>query len=235
MSFNRRIMAIIPARAGSKRLPHKNIKELAGKPLIQWTIEAAQACKLVDTIVVSTDDPKVIEISEELGVSIPFVRPSFLAKDSSSSIDVILHAINYFEQQGKKYDFLLLLQPTSPLRTSRHILEAISLMNDKNADGIVSVCEAEHSPLWMNTLDETFEMSSFLKDEVKNQRSQDLKRYYRLNGAIYLININRLKSEKTMLLKNNIYAYEMDRMSSVDIDEQIDFLLAETIMKHKGF
>ncbi len=232
MINNKKILAIIPARAGSKRLPGKNVKKLVGKPLIQWTIEAVQACQFVDTIVISTDDPKVIDISEKLGVKIPFIRPESLAQDSSSSIDVIFHAISHFEQLGDKYDFILLLQPTSPLRTSRHILEAISLMNDKNADGIISVCEAEHSPLWMNTLDDTFDMSSFLKDEVKNKRSQDLKQYYRLNGAIYLININRLKNEKTMLLKDNIYAYEMDRMSSVDIDEQIDFYVAEAVLRN---
>jgi CMP-N-acetylneuraminic acid synthetase len=145
-------------------------------------------------------------------------------------MDVVFHAIDYFNDQGVEFDYIMLLQPTSPLRNSDHICDAIQLLNDKSADGIISVCQSEHSPLWTNTLDQTGSMDSFLREEIKNKRSQDLPDYYRLNGAIYLVDTVRLLNEKSMFISDNIYAYKMDRLSSIDIDENIDFLLAESII-----
>jgi CMP-N-acetylneuraminic acid synthetase len=225
-----RILAIIPARSGSKRLPGKNIKELCGKPLIQWTIEAGLGCKFIDEVIVSTDDDQIAKLALELGASVPFMRHSELSLDNSSSVDVVIHAIDYFKKQGIEFEYIMLLQPTSPLRTSKHIFDAIQLLNEKSADGIISVCLSEHSPLWTNTLDQTSSMDSFLREETKNKRSQDLPDYYRLNGAIYLVDTVRLLNEKSMFISDNIYAYKMDRKSSIDIDENIDFLLAESII-----
>ena len=127
----------------------------------------------------------------------------------------------------------MLLQPTSPLRTSKHISEAISLLKEKNADSVVSVCPVEHSPLWSNTLDETLSMDSFIDDAIKTSRSQDLPEYYRLNGALYLTSVSRYLDEGVLLLSSNGYAYVMDSKSSIDIDEELDFLFAETILNKR--
>lgn len=233
MINGKRILAVIPARAGSKRLPGKNIKKLSGKPLIQWTIEAALECDLIDETVVSTDDLSIAELSKNHGASVPFIRPYSLSQDNSTSIDVLIHALDYYKEQGLAFDYIMLLQPTSPLRNASHIYGAVNMLCEKDADAVISVCETEHSPLWANTLDETCNMDFFLRKELKNQRSQDLPKYFRLNGAIYLVDTVRLRAEKTLFITNNIYGYKMDRKSSVDIDEGIDFLLAKSILENE--
>lgn len=227
------ILAIIPARAGSKRLPGKNIKNLCGKPLIQWTIDAALAVPEITEVMVSTDAEEIATISDACGAKVPFLRPVSLASDVSSTVDVIKSVIEYYKNEGKEFDFVLLLQPTSPLRGSAQIKEAIALLKEKKADSIVSVCPTEHSPLWANTLDETQSMDAFIPDELKTVRSQDLPEYYRLNGAIYLTRVSRFLDEGTMFLSSNTFAYIMDSKSSVDIDEELDFMLAETIINNQ--
>jgi CMP-N-acetylneuraminic acid synthetase len=219
-------LAIIPARGGSKRLPNKNILELKGKPLICWTIESALGCEYIDEIVVSSDSDRILEISRKYGIR-TIKRPPELATDTSPTIDAVKHVIQNLE---KKYDYVVLLQPTSPLRKSIHIREAIELLFQKNADAIISVCEAEHHPLWCNTLPQDLSMKNFLRKDIINKRSQDLPKYYRLNGAIYICKTDRLVSEGTFFVKDNIFAYIMDRKSSVDIDDEIDFKLAEILI-----
>ncbi|MDB3964658.1 acylneuraminate cytidylyltransferase family protein [Amylibacter sp.] len=225
------ILAVVPARAGSKRLPGKNIKKLAGKPLIQWTLDAALECDLIDEIIVNTDDFSIAELAKSKGVNVPFIRPFGLAQDTSSSVDVLIHTLEYYTAHGDYFDYIMMLQPTSPLRNVNHIYGAIEALDEKQADAIISVCKTDHPPLWTNTLDETCSMDTFLHKEIKNVRSQDLPDYFRLNGAIYLVNTERLLAEKTMFISNNIYAYKMDRKSSIDIDESIDFLLAELLFE----
>jgi len=220
-----RYLAIIPARGGSKRLPNKNILNLAGKPLIAWSIEAAKKSKYIDEVVVSSDSEKILDIAKEYNIK-ALKRAKYLATELASSIDVLKDVLGNF----KNYDYLVLLQPTSPLRDETHIDKAIELLKKKNADAVISVCQMEHSPLWANTLDESLSMENFLKDEVKNKRSQDLPRYFRLNGAIYICKIDKFLEENSLMLKNNIYAYIMDRKSSIDIDEEIDFKLAEVML-----
>jgi len=217
-------LAIIPARGGSKRLPRKNVLELAGKPLITWTIEAALKSKYIDKVVVTSDDQEILGISEKQGADV-VKRPDELASDTATTIDVVNHVV----ENIKEYNYIVLLQPTSPLRNEKHIDEAITLLEAKSADAIVSVCEMEHSPLWSNVLPENGSMKDFLSDEVKNKRSQDLEAYFRLNGAIYICKTNRMLKEKTLFIKDNIFAYKMDRKSSVDIDEEIDFELVKVI------
>jgi len=219
-------LAIIPARGGSKRLPRKNVLDLAGKPLIDWSIEAGLKSKYIDTIVVSSDDDEILDISIKFGATI-IKRPEELASDTATTFDAIKHAIENIEI----YDYIVLLQPTSPLRDEKHIDEAIELLETKKADAIVSICEMDHSPLWSNTLPEDNNMSSFLRDEILNKRSQDLEKYYRLNGAIYICKTEKLLEEKSFFLKNNIFAYVMDRESSIDIDEEIDFKMAEFLIE----
>ena len=219
-------LAVIPARGGSKRLPNKNILDLNGKPLIAWSIEAAKKSKKIDDVVVTSDSEKILNIAKQYNVK-AIKRPDFLASDTATTFDAIKHVI---ETLDDKYEYIVLLQPTSPLRNEKHIDEAIELLEQKNADAVISVCEMDHSPLWSNTLPENLDMSNFLRDEVKNKRSQDLDKYYRLNGAIYICRTDRLLKEKTFFIKDKIYAYIMDRKSSVDIDDEIDFKLAKVLM-----
>jgi CMP-N-acetylneuraminic acid synthetase len=226
MYKNRTFLAIVPARGGSKRLPRKNILDLNGKPLITYSIEAGLKSNYVDTVVVSSDNNEILKIGKEHKAQ-TVKRPDFLANDTATTFDAIKHTIENFE----KYDYIVLLQPTSPLRDAMHIDEAIELLDEKDADAIVSVCEMEHSPLWSNSLNESLSMQGFLKDEVLNKRSQDLETYYRLNGAIYICKIEKLLEEKSFLLKNNIFAYVMSRERSIDIDEKIDFDIANLFIK----
>lgn len=224
--MNKTFLAIIPARGGSKRLPRKNVLDLYGKPLIAYSIEAALKSKYISKVVVSSDDEEILNIAKEYKADF-IKRPNELASDTATTFDTLKHTLENVE----KYDYVVLLQPTSPLRTEKHINEAIELLEEKNADAIISVCEMEHSPLWSNTLDENLDMSNFLKDEVLNKRSQDLPKYYRLNGAIYICKIEELLKNKGFFVKENIYAYKMDRKHSVDIDEEIDFVIAKEIKK----
>ncbi|MDA9578174.1 acylneuraminate cytidylyltransferase family protein [Gammaproteobacteria bacterium] len=227
MLNNKTFLAVILARGKSKRLPRKNILDLVDKPLIAWSIEAGLKSKYIDKLLVSSDDEEVLEIANKFG-SDTLKRPDELAGDTSTSLDAIKHSITSFE----RYDYVMLLQPTSPLRNVKHIDEAIELLGKKDADAVISVCEMSHSPLWCNTLDDNLSMTSFLKDEVQNKRSQDLEKFYRLNGAIYLCKTEKLLKENSFFLKDNIFAYVMDRKSSIDIDERIDFELASLYIRH---
>ncbi|MDY0181595.1 acylneuraminate cytidylyltransferase family protein [Aliarcobacter skirrowii] len=225
MYTNKTFLAIIPARGGSKRLPRKNVLDLCSKPLIAYTIEAALKSKNINKVIVSSDDEEILDISKKFGADI-IKRPIDLANDTATTFDTIKHTIDNFE----KYDYIVLLQPTSPLRNENHIDEAIELLEKKKADAIVSVCEMEHSPLWSNTLPKDGNMSNFLKDEILNKRSQDLDKFYRLNGAIYICKTEKLIENKSFLLKENIFAYIMNREYSIDIDEEIDFSIAQILM-----
>lgn len=225
MYKDKTFLAIIPARGGSKRLPRKNILELSGKPLIVWSIEAGLQSKYIDKVVVTSDDDAILQIAKKSGAT-PLQRPKELASDTATTFDALKHVIETLEQ----YDYVVLLQPTSPLRSVKHIDEAIELLYSKNADAVVSVCEMEHSPLWSNTLPEDRAMFHFVRDEVKNKRSQDLETYYRINGAIYICDIKKLLEEKTFFLKESIFAYTMERKNSIDIDEEMDLKFAEVLL-----
>ena len=224
MPDKKTFLAIILARGGSKRLPRKNILDLAGKPLLAWSIEAGLASRYVDKVVVSSDDDEILTIAKQFNAD-TIQRSSALASDTATSFDAIKHTIEHLE----KYEYIVLLQPTSPLREAKHIDEAIALLNEKNADSVISVCEMDHSPLWSNTLPKDDSLVDFLNEAVLDKRSQDLETYYRLNGAIYVCKTECFLKEKSFFLKDNIYAYVMDRESSIDIDEAIDFKIAQII------
>ncbi len=226
MHKGKTFLAIIPARGGSKRLPRKNILDLNGKPLIAWSIEAGIQSRYIDDVVVTSDDDEILAISKKYAAH-TIKRPDHLASDTATTFDAIAHAI----KNSKAYDYIVLLQPTSPLRNAHHIDEAIELLESKDADAIVSVCEMEHSPLWSNTLPEDGSMVSFLNEELLGKRSQELETFYRLNGAIYICKIEKLLEQRSFFIKNNIFAYVMNRDTSVDIDEAIDFKIAELLMK----
>ena len=226
MYADKTFVAIVPARGGSKRLPRKNLLDLNGKPLIAYSIEAGLKSKYIDKVIVSSDDKEILNVSKQYKAEI-INRPSELASDKSTTFDAIKHTLDNIS----RYDYVVLLQPTSPLRYEKHIDEAIELLEEKNADAIISVCEMEHSPLWSNTLSNNHDMSNFLRDEVLNKRSQDLEKYYRLNGAIYICKTDKLLETGGFFLKDNIFAYIMSREYSIDIDEKIDFDIATVIKK----
>lgn len=226
MYRDKTFLAIVPARGGSKRLPKKNVLKLDGKPLISYSIEAGIESKYIDKLVVTSDSTEILDISRFCGAT-TIKRPDELASDTASSFDAIEHAILNCD----KYDYIILLQPTSPLRRTRHIDEAIELLLSKKGDAVISVCETDHNPLWSNTLDDSLSMQNFLQDEVLNKRSQDLETHYRLNGAIYICQVNKLLEQKSFFLNKNIYAYKMDRESSIDIDTELDYKIAELLMK----
>ncbi len=225
---NKTFLAIIPARGGSKRIPKKNLLDLNGKPLIAYSIEAGLNSKYIDKVIVTTDNTEIIDVSRTFGVD-SIKRPDNISDDTASTFEAIKHTIEKIDY----FDYVILLQPTSPLRDKNHIDEAIELREKKNADAIISVSEMTHNPLWSNTLPKNLSLVNFLDDNIKNLRSQDLKNYYMLNGAIYICRIDKLLDEKTLFIQNNIFAYEMKREDSIDIDEYIDFKLAEVLMNEK--
>ena len=229
MYKNKTFLAIIPARGGSKRLPRKNVLDLNGKPLIAYSIEAGLNSSYIDKVVVTSDDDEILTISKKYGAEI-IIRPDDLANDMATTVDTVEHVLESVDL----YEYLVLLQPTSPLRTNEHIDEAIQLLEQKNADAIIGVCETDHSPLWVNTLPNSKSMDNFLSHEIIGKRSQDLDKHYRINGAIYICKTDKFIQEKTLFINNN-YAYEMKRSASVDIDNRIDFILASLLLNEALF
>jgi len=227
---NLKILALIPARGGSRRLPGKNILPLAGKPLIAWTIDAAKGCPYLDEICVSTDDRQITEAALAAGASVPFTRPEALSNDVASSVDVALHAIECYRLNGREFDCLILLQPTSPLRTASDISFSLEIFRDKKATAVIGVCEADHSPLWMNTLPEGGSMNGFMREEVRGKRSQDLPTYYRINGSIYAIDTRVLERLRSFFPPDGAMAYIMPPERSIDIDTRLDFTIVEAIV-----
>ena len=227
MYKNKKIIAVIPARSGSKGLKDKNIKSLKGKPLIAYTIEAAKESGIFDRIIVSTDSEKYAKISRQYGAEVPFLRSEENSSDKAGSWDVVKEVLS---KLNEKYEIVVLLQPTSPLRSSVHIKEAIDLFFEKEADTVCSVCETSHPVFWCNTLDSAQSMKNFIKKEYRKRR-QDLPKTYTLNGAIYICKIKNLNNPN--FYSNKSFAYVMSREISVDIDSDLDFKIAEIILSDK--
>ncbi len=230
MYKNKKILALIPARGGSKRLPYKNVRPLLGKPLIAWTIEEAKKSKYLDRVIVSTDSEEITEISAKYGAETPFLRPKELATDEVQGIDVVLHAINWFRNIGELYDLLILLQPTSPLRAPEDIDKAIKLLFLKNARAVISVSKVTHHPYWVNTLPDDGCMRDFIRKEAVNNNRQQVPDFYALNGAIYVAFCNYILERKSFHGQGT-FAYIMPEGRSVDIDSEGDFKLAEIFMR----
>ncbi|GFP77102.1 acylneuraminate cytidylyltransferase family protein [Clostridium fungisolvens] len=224
-------LAIIPARSGSKGIKDKNVKELNGKPMIAYTIEAAIKANIYDYIYVSTDSEVYADISKKYGAKVPFVRPDFISKDSSTTNDVIEYTINKFKEMGYEFENFSILQPTSPLRSYKHIVEANEMFVSKKANSVIGICEAEHSPLWCNTVNEDLSMENFIVIE-NNKNRQTLKKYYRINGAIYISNTECFLKYKNFYGSKS-FAYIMDKQSSVDIDDMFDFKFAEYLLTQR--
>jgi len=198
--------------------------------LIAWTIEQAKESRYIDKVIVSTDDREIAEVSKKYGAEIPFLRPKELAEDDSKVIDAILLVIEWIEKNDMYYDLIVLLQPTTPLRTSEDIDNSIELLFSKKAQAIVSVCEVEHHPHLANTLPEDGSMENFLSFELANKNRQQLPVFYRLNGAIYLAYLDYLMAKKGFFGEGT-YAYLMQRRKSIDIDNDIDLKFTEFLLK----
>lgn len=222
------ILVVIPARGGSKGIPGKNIKKLNGKPLIQYTVEAVRNLISDNQIIVSTDSLEIKEEVEKMGLSVPFLRPPELATDFSGTYEVLLHALDFFEKNNSAPDKILLLQPTSPFRTEKHIKEALSIYDD-SLDMVVSVKETKANPYYVLREDDK---NGFLKKSKEGDftRRQDAPKVWELNGAIYIINPDSLR--KSSIDKfNRVKKYVMDEISSLDIDNEIDWLIAERVIR----
>lgn len=226
-----KMIAIIPARSGSKGIKDKNIRNLCGKPLMAYTIDAAKKSNIFDCIHVSTDSEEYAGIARNYGADVPFLRDAEYATDSASTWDVVRYVLKMYSESGKKFDIVAVLQPTSPLRTADDICKAYKLFCDRKALSVVSVCEAEHSPLLCNVLDDNVSLNGFI-DMNKIKRRQDMPVYYRINGGIYMMRVQVLENVSELYGANS-YAYIMDKDRSVDIDTEIDFTIAQVLINKR--
>lgn len=227
-------LALILARGGSKGLPGKNIKEFCGKPLIQWSIEHALGSKYVDHVAVSTDSENIASISLAAGADIPFIRPAYLSADTSSSIDALVHAIDFYESIGKYYEYILLLEPTSPLREVSDIDQCIEYSYSNDLEAVVSLTEAfSNHPRFMFKLGRTNSLSPYIESNIldaNNLRRQDLDKCYALDGTLYLSKITSLRKNKGFYHQRT-HGIVLPKWKSIEIDDYDDFVMAEALMR----
>jgi N-acylneuraminate cytidylyltransferase/CMP-N,N'-diacetyllegionaminic acid synthase len=225
------MLAIIPARGGSKGFPRKNIRLLGAKPLIQWTIEAALNSKMIDRVILSTDDEEIAEICKPLGIEIPFLRPKYLAEDDSLAIDNYIYTMDRLtnEFSNIKDEFIVLL-PTSPFRDHQDIDSAIEMFYNTEADSLISCCELEHPIEWTLSLNKNSKILDINSKNLKNR--QDYVQRYKPNGAMYVLKTSNLKKHKTYYSERS-YAYVMEAEKSIDIDTSLDFYFAEFLINKK--
>ena len=211
-------------------MPRKNIRYIANKPLIAWSIKAAFDSELLDKVVVSTESSEIERVAKEWGIDDVINRSESLSNDLASTNDVLVEVLDVLRERGESYEYLVLLQPTSPLRTAAHIKQAFNLMDEKNAEGAVSVCRTEHPIEWMGEISDDFSLDSFFRNTKLEKQSQELSPSFQINGAIYVTPINRFIKETTLFLNSGMVAYVMDRASSVDIDDEFDLELAAWLL-----
>ena len=225
MIDGKRVLGLIPARGGSKGLPRKNVLPLAGKPLLAWTIEAARAAATLDRVVISTDDDEIAHVAESFGCDVPFRRPAHLAADDTPGIAPVLHALD--ELDG--FDLVVLLQPTSPLRTAEDINAAVRLCVSRGAPSCVSVVPVEKPPQWMYAMGEGALLHSFLAGEEGLARRQDVAPLFALNGAVYVADVENLRRTRSFVTDSTV-GYVMPSERSVDIDSLLDFRWCELLL-----
>ena len=222
------LVALIPARGGSKGIPRKNIRELCGKPLIAWTIEAAQKSNYIDRLIVSTEDEEIADISRSYGADVPFIRPAELAMDDTPGIEPVLHALDLLPE----FDQILLLQPTSPLRTAEDIDGIVQMCREQQAPAAVSICESSKHPNWMYYLGDNEVLSSFM-GTLPTARRQNLSKVFALNGALYFANSLWIKKTKNFITKETI-GFVMPIEHSPDIDTKYDWNWVEYLIKKEA-
>lgn len=227
MIDNKKVLAFIPARAGSKGIKDKNIIDLGGKPLIAYTIEAAKKSKYVDKVIVSTDGENIANVAKQYGAEIPFFRPKELAEDNSNVLTAIIHTLEQLKKMNDNYDIIILLQPTSPFRNEKHIDESLELLINNNLPSLLSVCETDKNPTLIRKVDNNNKLTHLINTNISLRQEMD--KYYILNGAIYINYVKDIKENK--FLKDNEYGYIMDKYYSLDIDEPIDLEVANIYIK----
>lgn len=223
-------IAIIPARSGSKGLPNKNIIELNNKPLIFYSITAALESGCFDEVMVSTDSNYYAEIARQYGASVPFLRSAKNSGDDSDSWGVVREVLAQYDKNGKKFDYVALLQPTSPLRDKNDIIQAFKMLSKNNVHNVVSITEVEHPVQWCFKMSDDKSMEQFADSPFNNIRRQDLEKYYRENGAIYIVDAEKIMSENYNFYGDDCYGYIMPKERSVDIDSEMDIYIVKYYM-----
>lgn len=227
MFNNKSILALIPARGGSKGIPRKNIIDLCGKPLISYSIIAGKNSKYIDSVVVTTDDDEISDVARKFGADIPFLRPKSLASDTSKTIDAVLHAICTLKDMGREYDTMVLLQPTQPLRTSTDIDKAIEKYMNEDCIPLVSVSEVNDNPLLIRSISN--DRLHPLLNVSSTCRRQDMPKFYRVNGCIYINEISDIKDNTSF--NDNPLPFIMEVSHSIDIDALSDLALADYYLR----
>ena len=224
-----KILALITARGGSKRLPGKNIKQLGGKPLMVWSIDVAKDISGICDILVSTDDESIAEVGRNAGAGVPWLRPADLSSDTASTVDVALHALDWYECEHGKVDGLLILQPTSPLRTRETVLRGITIFREGEAQTVIGVSPAESHPMWCFSVNDK-EMKPFIAGGGLHLRSQDLPTAYVVNGAFYLIAPDVLRTTHSFFAKGMLPLVMGEAKEGIDIDTEWDWKMAEAAL-----
>ncbi|OPX98267.1 MAG: N-acylneuraminate cytidylyltransferase [Syntrophorhabdus sp. PtaB.Bin006] len=230
MYKGKQIVGIIPARGGSKGLRRKNLLPLLDKPLIAWTIEEGKRSKYIDRLILSSEDPEIISVAKVWGCEVPFIRPKELSRDDTPGIEPLLHALNTIPE---KYEYAVLLQPTSPLRRASDIDLCIEACLRENAKTCVSIVEASESPYWMYSLSPNNRLTPLISMENIPDCRQALPKAYALNGAVYVAETQWLLANRSLITPET-HAYLMPKERSIDIDEEVDFRLAESILKNQN-
>lgn len=227
MYKDKKVLSIIPARGGSKGIPRKNIIDLCGRPLISYTIDAGKNSKYIDYVMVSTDDEEIAQVARANGAEVPFLRPEELASDTAKTIDVILHVIKCLREIGQEFDILVLLQPTEPLRTCDDVDAAIETYFEYGCEALASVSEVDDHPILVRSIQN--KKLKPLLNISSTVRRQDMPKYYRVNGCIYINAISEINVKTSF--NDNPIPYIMEKSHSVDIDELNDLALAEYYIK----
>jgi CMP-N,N'-diacetyllegionaminic acid synthase len=236
MINGKRIIAIIPARGESKGLPGKNIKELCGKPLIAWTIEAGLGSQYIDEVVVSTDSEEITRVARTFGASVPFYRPADLSGDTATSFDVVKHALSFYKDElHKEFDYVLMLEPTSPLRDKVDIDSAIEqLLSNPQASAIVGICKTEsQNPAFLAKKSNTNCLVGYENKDMRVLRRQEISDVYFFEGSVYISHTETLLTRKTFYHECTL-GYEVPKWKSPEIDDMDDFVIVEALMKFKG-
>lgn len=237
MINNKKILFLIPARGGSKGLPGKNIRPMNGKPLIAWTIETALKANAFfnSRVVVSTDSEEIAAVSKEAGAEIPFMRPAELAQDISTSADVVLHAISFFERQGEQFDYVCMLEATSPQRDENDLVNALDLLDTTpEAESIVGVCRTESGhPAFLAKMNERKFILPYQGGEFKFLRRQEIDDVYFFEGSLYISKTSSFKTRKSFYHDKTL-GFEMPKWKSFEVDDLVDFIIIESLMKAKA-
>ncbi len=236
MNQQGKVLAIIPARGGSKGLPGKNLRPLSGRPLVAWPVGTALGCKSIDRVIISTDDPEIAEAARRAGAEVPFLRPTHLADDAASSMDVIMHALDSLASLGQEYEYVVLLEPTSPLTESGDVEDALSLLREsrEKADAIVGICRIESThPEYDVRRNSVGLISPYAAPDFKSlRRRQDIEELYFLEGSLYISSVEAFRRHRTFYHDRTL-GFEVPRWKSIEVDDIFDFIMIEAVLQHR--